>query len=236
MMQIALDDLSEEHLRGLLGTVENFRIEFKGELDLTTHSQRLEAAKDISALANSVGGRIFYGISESKLQDGSSRADRITPLVDRRLQARLEDVVTDTIHPRPHWRVVQVDVEGGFVLVVEVYPSFGRDLYMVTGDRFYKRGEARTQKMTEPEIREAYNRIAISFLTLEQARASRVKEQEALVAEYGQSVMVVPWYPKHGLVDPRALKGFGSDLVEGPFKNFRGSSMDRWTALANIRT
>jgi Putative DNA-binding domain len=235
MMQIALDELREEHLRGLLGTSENFRVEFKGELDLTTPAQRLEAAKDISALANSAGGRIFYGIAECKSQDGSSRAERIEPLVDRGLQARLENVVSDTVHPRPHWRVVPVEVEGGFVLVAEVYPSLGRDLHMITGDRFYRRGEARTLKMTEPEIREAYNRIAISSLALEQARSSKVKEQEALVAGHCQSVMVVPWYSRHGLVDPRALKGIGSDLVDGPFKNFHSSDRGCSSAIENIR-
>jgi schlafen family protein len=234
MMQIALDELKEEHLQALLGTAENFRIEFKSELNLATPAQRLEAAKDISALANSAGGRIFYGIYERKGPDGS-KAERLAALVDPCLQARLEDVVADTVHPQPHWRVVSVEVEGGFVLVAEVYPSFGRDLHMVSGDRFYRRGEARTQKMTEPEIREVYNRISISSLALEQALATKVKDQEALVANHCQSVMIVPWYSRRGLMDPRALKDIGRDLVEGPFKNYRSSAVDYWNALNNIR-
>lgn len=122
-MQIALDELKEEHLQALLGTAENFRIEFKSELDLATPALRLEAAKDISALANSAGGRIFYGICERKSPDGLRRAESLSPLVDRSLQARLEDVVADTVHPQPHWRVVSIEVEGGFVLVAEVYPE-----------------------------------------------------------------------------------------------------------------
>lgn len=234
-MQITLDELKEEHLQALLGTAENFRIEFKSQLDLATPAQRLEAAKDISALANSAGGRIFYGISESKSPDGSRRAERLTPLLDHSLQARLEDVVADTVHPQPHWRVVSVEVEGGFVLIAEVYPSLGRDLHMVSGDRFYRRGEARTQKMTEPEIREAYNRISISSLALEQALATKVKDQEALVTNYCQSVMIVPWYSRYGLVDPRALKDIGSELVEGPFKDYHSQDVDYRNALRNIR-
>lgn len=235
MLQIVLDDLKEEHLRALLGSTENFRIEFKGELDLTTHVQRLEAAKDISALANSAGGRIFYGIHERKLADGSRRAERLAPLVDFGLQGRLEDVVADMVHPQPHWRVASVAVEGGFVLIAEVYPSFGRNLHMVSGDRFYRRGEARTQKMTEPEIREAYQRISISSLALEEALATKVKEQEALTTSSCQSVMIVPWYPRWGLMDPRALKDIGKDLVEGPFKNYRRAGTDYWNALRNIK-
>ncbi len=237
MMQIALDELKEAHLRTLLGTAENFRIEFKSELDLTTPVQRLEAAKDISALANSAGGRIFYGISERKHQDGSRRAEGIAPLVDLGLQARLEDVVADTVHPQPHWRVVSIEVDGGFVLVAEVYPSSGRELHMVSGDRFYRRGETRNHKMTEPEIREAYNRISISALALEQALATKVKDQEALSANHCQSVMIVPWYSRRGLMDPRALRDIGKDLVEGPFKNYYDDDDDSyyWDALRNIR-
>lgn len=62
--------------------------------------------------------------------------------------------------------MITVEVEGGFVLVAEVYPSLGRDLHMVSGDRFYRRAEARTVRMAEPEIREAYSRISISALAL----------------------------------------------------------------------
>jgi hypothetical protein len=43
-----------------------------------------------SALANSAGGRIFYGIYEVKRSDGSSRAERLTPLTDYKLKARLK--------------------------------------------------------------------------------------------------------------------------------------------------
>jgi hypothetical protein len=231
MMQINLDELREEHLQKLFGTAENFRIEFKSQLDLSTPAQRLEAAKDISALANSAGGRILYGIYENKK---SGTAERITPLTDPGLKSCLEDVVADRVHPQPHWRVVTVKVAVGFVLVAEVYPSLGRDLHMVSGDRFYRRAETRTVKMSEPEIREAYNRISISSLALEQALATKVSEEEELVPNFDQSVMIVPWYTRRGLMDPRAHKDIGADLVEGPFKKYSGLD-PCWDALRNIR-
>lgn len=235
MMQIPIDELKEDHLRALLGTAENFRIEFKRELNLGVPAQRLEAAKDISAFANSAGGRIFYGIEEHKLPNGAVRAGGLAPLTDPSLQARLEDVVADTVHPQPHWRVVSVEVQGGFVLIAEVYSSSGRELHMVSGDRFYRRGEARTYKMTEPEIREAYSRISLSALALEQARATQVKGQEALVPNHCQSVMIVPWYPRYGLLDARALRDIGKDLAEGPFKDYHKRESSYWEALRNIR-
>jgi hypothetical protein len=235
MMQIELDDLREEHIQALLGTAENFRIEFKGELDLTTPAQRLEAAKDISALANSAGGRIFYGICEHKDKAGPI-AERVAPLTDPNLQSRLENVVADTIHPRPHWRARPVSVEGGFVLVAEVYPSLGRDLHMVSHDRFYRRGETRTTKMTEPEVREAYFRISTSSHALEEVIDTTARKQRSLAPDCCQSVMILPWYSRRDLVDPRTFKDIGTDLVDGPFKQYCAShSPDHWGALRNIR-
>jgi hypothetical protein len=235
MMQTGLDELYEADLNGLLGTAENLRIEFKRELSLATSAQRSEAAKDISAFANSAGGRIFYGISEAKRPDGAVVAERLTPLTDHGLKGRLIDAIADLVHPQIHWRVREVDVEGGFVLVVEIYPSLGRDLHMVEGDRFYRRGEARTIKMSEPEIREAYARISISALALEQALATRVKDQEELVTGRCQSVMIVPWYGRRTLADPRMLCEIGADLVEGPFKGYHLSNSVYWNALRNIQ-
>jgi hypothetical protein len=55
-------------------------------------------------------------------------------------------------------------------LVVEVYPAYSDDLHLVTGfkeHRFYRRAENRAVLMEEPEIREAYARIAASRQALD---------------------------------------------------------------------
>lgn len=231
MMQKPLDDLREEDIKTLIGTAETFRIEFKRELKLDSNPDRLEAAKDISAFANSAGGRIFYGIDEAK--DGIAR--KLTPLSDFNLQSRLEDVVADRVHPFIHWRVRRVEIENGFILVAEVYPSGGRDLHMVNGGCFYRRGESRTVKMTEPEIREAYTRLAVGSLTLRQALSTEVKQQEELVPGRCQTVYIVPCFPKLGLMNPRALADTGKLLVEGPLKDYRTREAPIWEALRNIR-
>ena len=55
--------------------------------------EKAEAAKDISAMANTVGGRVFYGIDEESVSDGSVVAGPICPLKDGTLDTRLEDVL-----------------------------------------------------------------------------------------------------------------------------------------------
>jgi hypothetical protein len=235
MFRVALDDLNEEDLKRLLGTTETFRVEFKRELDLTGREKRAEAAKDVSALANSAGGRIYYGIGETLNADGSRTAERIQPLTDFALRGHLEDVVADGIHPRPHCRLRDVPVTGGFVLVVEIYPSVGRDLHMVTTSRrFYRRGETRSIHMSEPEIREAYTRIAANSATLQDSIRRTVSEYVSPQAS--QAVVTVPWFPRPSLADPRLILEMRGELAEGPFGSYLNLNLPHSTAVANLRS
>jgi Putative DNA-binding domain len=238
MLQVELGQLTQEHLRSLLGTTqESLRLEFKGRLDLSTPTQRKEAAKDISAFANAQGGRLVYGIAERKQQDGSRWADHFEPLTDYSLKGRLADVIADGIYPPPRKSMRELEVDGGFVLVVEVYPSMGRDLHMVIHDhRFYRRGEARTLMMSEPEIREAYRNLTIASQALEHAIAGKVRERAELGGDDSQSVVIIPWFARRNLADPRILSGFGKELAEGPFREYRRFEPSFWEAVCNIRT
>src|SRR6202034_2403067 len=100
----------------------------------------------------------------------------------------------------------EIEVGAGFVLVVEVYPSTGRDLHMVIHDhRFYRRGEARTLLMSEPEIREAYRSLTIASQALELAIAGRVRGRADLDSDDSQSVVIIPWFARRNLADPSML-------------------------------
>lgn len=61
---------------------ESLELEFKRQLDLKTDNQKTEAAKDISAMANTIGGRIIYGIEEVKKENGIKVAGPLRPLTD----------------------------------------------------------------------------------------------------------------------------------------------------------
>ena len=56
-----LREIEEIDLQGLAqGAIpEGLTLEFKRELNLDDSKQKKEAAKDVSALANTVGGRLF---------------------------------------------------------------------------------------------------------------------------------------------------------------------------------
>ncbi|HXB54914.1 MAG TPA: ATP-binding protein [Vicinamibacteria bacterium] len=194
---------------------ENLTLEFKRELSLDTKEEKREAAKDISAMANTVGGQILYGVAEKKLADGSKVASAIMQLTDGAVDSQLADVLANGVHPRvyPTMRKVAI-AKGGFVLIVQVRRSYA-DLHMVIGYetfRYYKRDAKGTVPMTEPEVRQEYERIALAKVSLD-TKLSEVIEAEARVrGALDESIIVVPWYSSPTFLDPRTIEPLGQRL------------------------
>lgn len=209
----ALGELDEAAIQALVdtGSEEGLRLEFKEQLNLGNKGEKREAAKDVSALANAVGGRIVYGISETKAPDGRTIAGGVKALVDALAAERLADVLVNAIHPRPVFALKTVPLaSGGTVLVVEVYRS-ETDLHMVTGyseSRFYKRGAKGNVLMTEPEVREAYAQIAATRTTLDSGLAEVVNSELDLRSATDESIVIAPWHASPTFFDPRTFQGF----------------------------
>lgn len=217
MTEKPINELDESDIQALIdGRIpEGLALEFKRELDLSATDQRKEAAKDASALANTVGGRIFYGVGEIRLPDGTAVAGSLHPLSDGNTGARLTDILNTTTQPRLRFDTRHVPVSGGSVLVLEVFPSSALDLHLVSGygeNRFYRRGPSGVVPMTEPEIREAYYRIAETRASLD-ARVRALSEPELKVREgVDESVLVIPLFSRPSLLDPRGLRTLGTRL------------------------
>jgi len=220
-LRLDLDQIDEQALRSLEANQipESLRLEYKRELALRTRDEKREACKDISALANTTGGTILYGIEEKASPDGPV-AGPISPLSDGQIESVLADVIVSGIHPRPRFASRKIPIAGGgFVLAVEVYDSFGRDLHIVSGygeSRFYRRHPQGVFPMTEPEIREAYLRIAASRADLEASIQRQVDTEIALREKARESIIIVPWFSGLNLIHPRQLKEFRRWLEEGP--------------------
>lgn len=215
-----LAEINEADLQELVqdAVPEGLALEFKRELNLAKADQKREVAKDVSALANTAGGRLLYGIEETELPDGSVVAGQIVPLTDGTVAPRLADVIYSVIHPRPRFDLRAVPVTGGHVLVVEIYSSSGIDLHMVTGygeNRFYRRGPAGVVPMTEPEIREAYIRVGESRASLDARVQALARPELKLRSAVDESILVVPLYSRANLVDPRQARQLGAHLQRG---------------------
>ena len=62
---------------------ESQGLEFKRAASLRrTDSGPSEIAKDVTAMANAVGGRIVYGITEVRTPEGLTVASAVNPIVD----------------------------------------------------------------------------------------------------------------------------------------------------------
>jgi hypothetical protein len=231
-----LETITEEDLKNLERDEipEGLRLEFKREVNVNKPDWGSEIAKDVTALANTDGGRLFYGIEQKLLTDGRTVAGPIRPLTDPTLEDRIRESVLAHSHPRPRFRAHDVKVAGGHVKVVEVYASHGQDLHMVSGKkelRFYRRNSAGTYPMTEPEIREAYSRIAISQARLEDTIERALAREIDLRPKAEQAVFVVPWYSRPKLVEPRLFPEFRTEFWEGPLKNSTMSPLAEFLRL-----
>lgn len=139
---------------------ESLTVEFKRDLPMASASDKREIAKDISAMANSAGGWIIYGIDEQVGANGLKVAHAVSVLTTPNDAAhRIDDVIAGSCTPRPHFRVREIATAGGFFVVVHVTAS-PDDLHMITDNRFYRRSEQGARPMTQPEIRQAYELIA----------------------------------------------------------------------------
>src|SRR5687767_11105543 len=120
-----LEHLTEADLKELISNEvrEDRALEYKRELTLSTNEDKKEFAKDVSALSNTTGGFIIYGMDA---KDGIAR--QLVPLAQDDLDGellRLESCLRDGVEPRiPDVRFQPVDIAGGRVLVARVRQSW----------------------------------------------------------------------------------------------------------------
>jgi hypothetical protein len=195
--------------------VESQTVEFKRELPFLKPSDKLEVAKDVSAMANASGGWIVYGIDERVGASGIKVAAAAVPLIPGSSAPHdgahwIDDVIVGNVTPRPSYRVRQIPASGGVYIVVHVAPT-ADDLFMVSDGRFYRRSEQGARRMTEPEIRQAY---ALISRRREDARryVREVVEQElASHSRHGFLIALVP-HTFREMVDP-VLIGFDDNAI-----------------------
>lgn len=154
------------------GVPETPSLEYKRELHITQRSERLEVLKDLTAMGNGGGGTIVFGMDETT--GDWPLANEVTPLTDRSLVARLENVARDGIRPPLVWDMDLIDMgDRCFVLSVDVLRSpLGPYMVEAYGNRRYHvRVGRRTEEMHEAMVRDAYELAA-------RARGRRVQVWE----------------------------------------------------------
>ena len=148
---------------------ENLNLDYKAADALAkTDGKKREITKDVSAMANSDGGIVIYGVKER--QDQRHLPEGIDPVDRTRFSKEWLEQIINTIRPRIDRLVVHpvpVDTRlGDVVYVVEIPQS--TTAHQARDWRYYKRFNFESVPMEDYEIRDVMNRstkpnLAVSF-------------------------------------------------------------------------
>ena len=156
------------------GTQESIELDFKDSKALVNvkgkPDVRYEISKDVSALANSAGGTLIYGIVEDKSTHVAARLDAgLDPTVVTK--EWLQQIITSTIHRKiDEARINQIALttqSPGNVAYVVYVPQSMRTPHQALDKKFYKRYEFESVAMEEYEVRDLYHRGEVPDLRIE---------------------------------------------------------------------
>jgi hypothetical protein len=145
------------------GVVESLTLEYKASAALSK-DLTVEISKDVSALANSAGGRLIYGICERKADNGTRVPDRVDiGVVDPKITKEwLEQVLLSSIFPKLEKFIVhEIQLaSGGRAYVVDVEQAISAAPHQASDRRYYRRRNFSVEPMEDYEIRDALRRGA----------------------------------------------------------------------------
>lgn len=182
LFDIALNRLDETTLQSLLNTVpEGRQIEYKRDLPKNDYEDVKEFLKDVSAMANTIGGDIVYGVKEGKNSNGDTVAESLEGVasVDAdKVKLRLDNIIRANIKPT----LIGYDIHaiplsnGQTVFVLRVHRSW-KAPHVVEYQkhwRFYYRSSAGSHPMDVTELRHAMTFADTMKQGLEEFRLDRL--------------------------------------------------------------
>jgi len=141
------------------GVEEDDRLDYKRSLNLETPRGRAEAAKDVSSLANTFGGRIVIGLVEEE-REGLNVPVAFEPFSDPGLKDRLVDVLYSLCVPNVHVDPKLIEVADGYCMVMEIPESLAPVFVTARGhNRYYKRYDSKSVPMHERDVQARYQRL-----------------------------------------------------------------------------
>ena len=162
-------------------TQESLYLEFKGSLALAKNeSKKTEIAKDVSAFANSAGGDILYGVSQTDTSpaifkdiDGGLDTNVIPP-------EWIEQVINSNIQPRiAGIRITPIELktthQGYYAYAIHI-PASDNAPHQASDKRYYKRFNFMSIPMEDYEIRDISNRTRKSELSVD-GEITKVKNE-----------------------------------------------------------
>lgn len=141
---------------------ESLTLDYKAAEALQKKDEkRKEITKDVSAMANSAGGIIIYGVREYKSEDSSFFPEIIDPVDQSLYTKELLQQVINTIRPKLDGVIitpVQIGIDTKtIVYIVEIQQS--TTAHQASDYRYYKRYNSLSIPMEDYEIRDVMGRL-----------------------------------------------------------------------------
>ncbi len=201
-----IDSWDKSVIDGLVGQTESITLEFKKTVSLAGTKDKKEIAKDISAMANSEGGWIIYGLEEGTLPGGLVGAINVCPLSDPNVVDRIDDIIYSTVTPRVKYRIKAINYDSGWCIAVKVEQSVDV-LHMVIGyddNRYYRRTDKGARPLSETEVRITYDAIFRRRTTAEQKVNEIIQQEEERVSPWFSAILI-PLGMEDDVVNPQSI-------------------------------
>jgi len=136
-----------QRLKQLLSREENEKMDFKAEIKLTTEGEKKELVKDVTAIANSRGGRgyIIFGV-----EDKTKRIIGIEP--DDSLEERIQQIIYNRTDPPVPVSLDLVKIKNKTVAVLTIFKSKHAPHQMLQTGAFYVRRGSTTDFARRSEL------------------------------------------------------------------------------------
>lgn len=134
---------------------ETLTFDAKREIPL----KNIDTAKDVSALANTAGGVLLYGVDE----DSDGRLIVLNPIVLENQRERIDQIVRNSVDEVPRFTISRIetraDASRGYLVVVVPPSERAPHMVIVKGERrFYGRGETGNYILSQTEVGRLYER------------------------------------------------------------------------------
>ncbi|MBY3097533.1 AlbA family DNA-binding domain-containing protein [Rhizobium laguerreae] len=207
LQAVPFSGLSEAEVQRLIdyGVGESIHLDYKRESYGTSESDRKEFLKDISSMANTLGGDLIIGVSEA---DGLPQS--MIPLVgdcDKDVQ-RLEQVALHGLEPRI--RNLQIKsiplTAGGYLILVRVPRSYLAPHRVILGNsaRFYARAGTTTYEPNVDQLRQMFTAtplIADKIKAFHADRLVKITAGETPIAMNAAGKLVIHVVPLPAFTD-----------------------------------
>jgi hypothetical protein len=141
---------------------ESLTLDYKAAAALMkTDSKKTEITKDVSAMANSAGGVLIYGIREYTEKRKEHLPEKLDPVNQNEITKEWIEQVINTIYPKIEGIIitpVSIDNSDHLAVVYVVEIPQGKTAYQATDKRYYKRYNFLSIPMDDYEISDVMGR------------------------------------------------------------------------------